>query len=619
MRSDDVVPAGKRRFRFPAVLLAAAVGSYLLLIFGASWIADAIYANVNADEIREMPESVVALPPASDGQQLLGGRGEGLSCSIPALLAPLFDFRPVSIQFRQACIAHDFCYRHGAATYDYTQLDCDRQLQEDAFRLCKFVFTKERQPLCQSQARQVLLGVRLGGAGSFRPDASLIGCADGTSCDYPDPLHVSTYFEYEALPRARDEFVVARLAPIPRQAMSDLLGNGLYYFIVSPSAIVVRVYGIRPNGSVIELEDLRRQIRGSAAFLPAPPEIIDGRFYWWRRDSRSNTVGSARVLDPLTASESDWADALHCAKATCAEESGDPESLRMQPLALSQGNRLVGLTTHSCGKFGGERSEPCLVSMESPASLQMWPVRADYFNDLEHKDRYKSLALSPWLSGQGQAPVLFFTRRDAVYDRKPADDLSLFRVPLPSPTLQGAAVPAVFAYRDWREDDEPFLMRDVERPELLSVRRDASNPQAAMRIHRQRGDSAGRFTTCVELGGDWLDLAPVFLGPDLHSAIFRRLSLPRRGEATAESLRMEFRKVAFTETGCELVAQADIDFSHDAAENYAGKDAWSNRTRLVALLVGQTIVSDIDGNGKIDVIVTQPEKGARTLVRMDLL
>lgn len=618
MQSDDVSQVGKRRIRLVAMLLAVAVGSYLLLIAAASWIADGIYANVNADEIREMPESIVALPPASDGQQLLGGRGEGLSCSIPALLAPMFDFRPVSIQFRQACIAHDFCYRHGAATYGYTQLDCDRRLQEDAFRLCKFVFTKERQPLCQSQARQVLLGVRLGGAGSFRPQAALAACADGTTCDYPEPLRVSTYFEYEVLPSARDEFVVARLAPIPRQT-TDMLSTGLYYFIVSPSAVVVRVYGIRPNGSVVERKDLRRQIRGSAAYLSAPPEVVDGRLYWWRRDSRSNTVGSARVLDPLTASESDWADALYCAKAPCTEESSNPKSPHMRPVSLPQSNRLVGLTTRSCGKFGGEKSEPCLVSIESPAPLQMWPVRAEYFNDLEHKDRYKSLALSPWLANYGQSPALYFTRRDTVCDRKPATDLSLFRVPLPSPTHQGAAVPAVLVYRGWGEDDEPFLMRDGDRPELLSVRRDVSDPEAPMRIHRQRDHSAGRFYTCAKLGGDWLDLAPVFLDRDLRTAIFRRLSVPRRGAAAAEPLRMEFRNVALTETGCDLVTQADIEFSQSVLTEYAGARTRRNRARLVALLVGQTIVSDIDGNGKIDVIVTQPEKGARTLVRMDLL
>ena len=42
-------------------------------------------------------------------------------------------------RFRQACVFHDLCYRHGLATYGYNQNDCDRILQNAAFRLCIYI------------------------------------------------------------------------------------------------------------------------------------------------------------------------------------------------------------------------------------------------------------------------------------------------------------------------------------------------------------------------------------------------------------------------------------------------------------------------------------------------
>ena len=36
-------------------------------------------------------------------------------------------------RFRQACVFHDLCYRHGLATYGYNQNDCDRVLQNAGF------------------------------------------------------------------------------------------------------------------------------------------------------------------------------------------------------------------------------------------------------------------------------------------------------------------------------------------------------------------------------------------------------------------------------------------------------------------------------------------------------
>ncbi len=32
-----------------------------------------------------------------------------------------------------------YCYRHGAATYGYTQADCDYLLKSNSFRICLFI------------------------------------------------------------------------------------------------------------------------------------------------------------------------------------------------------------------------------------------------------------------------------------------------------------------------------------------------------------------------------------------------------------------------------------------------------------------------------------------------
>jgi hypothetical protein len=78
----------------------------------------------------------------------LAGRGEGLDCSLPPAVHAAFSRRTpagvkadrVELLFGQACVAHDLCYRHGAATYGYSQNTCDMMLSESSFRICRQVF-----------------------------------------------------------------------------------------------------------------------------------------------------------------------------------------------------------------------------------------------------------------------------------------------------------------------------------------------------------------------------------------------------------------------------------------------------------------------------------------------
>lgn len=66
-------------------------------------------------------------PPACTAESAaISGCGEGLDCSIEPIVEGLAFRRgpgkePVNLQYRKACVAHDYRYRHGAATYGYAQ------------------------------------------------------------------------------------------------------------------------------------------------------------------------------------------------------------------------------------------------------------------------------------------------------------------------------------------------------------------------------------------------------------------------------------------------------------------------------------------------------------------
>jgi hypothetical protein len=146
----------------------------------------------------EAPPTPQAVSASADIVATLGGRGQGLNCSIPTWTQSLFlanghNAAPVSLQFRQGCAYHDFCYRHGEATYGYTQADCDFALQRFAYRLCRQIEKNSGHKECEARAREVLLGVRLGGNQAFQAGGD------------------STYFEFDPIPEHADDYVVARV------------------------------------------------------------------------------------------------------------------------------------------------------------------------------------------------------------------------------------------------------------------------------------------------------------------------------------------------------------------------------------------------------------------------
>lgn len=190
-------------------ILAALILSMALIASCSSfgnWLSKSIYPNLQVAYDNEPPATPTFYTPSAQLSGVLGGQAGGISCSIPWQIKPLFFQRTgnnadVNLQFRLACSYHDLCYRHGWATYGYSQADCDFALQENAFRLCRLislpanssgVARQNALEACRDRARKVLLGVRFGGGKSFKAGSD------------------STYFEFDPMPVRADNFGVVR-------------------------------------------------------------------------------------------------------------------------------------------------------------------------------------------------------------------------------------------------------------------------------------------------------------------------------------------------------------------------------------------------------------------------
>jgi hypothetical protein len=226
--------------RWVYALTAVILPAVLLFSFVALFHKNAInfiYKNVDDISDGEMPPTITSFQSGPDVVSTLGGSGEGLSCSLPTLTNMFFDKgkdakgrRHLVLQrFRQACVFHDLCYRHGLATYGYNQNDCDTILQNQAFRLCLY-FRSSKAPdaaaNCQTDSKLVLAGVRLGGADAYRA------------------WDRSTYFEFDSDPSRSNRFLVSRVVehpfkPLDRQKYRD-----------DPDQIILTFDNVRSNLTV---------------------------------------------------------------------------------------------------------------------------------------------------------------------------------------------------------------------------------------------------------------------------------------------------------------------------------------------------------------------------------
>jgi hypothetical protein len=208
-------PIGSRtRCALGTLLVGAALLIAAVLTFHERLIDDVFKHVVDVSD-GELPISVASFPSSPEIVSIIGGNGEGLNCSLPFLSDLLFDAgvdedgrrRWLRQKFRQACVFHDLCYRHGLATYGYSQNDCDMILQDQASRLCSYLESRSSADRghtsgdrCQREAKKVLAGVSLAGYGSYRG------------------WDRSTFLEFDVNPIRSREFTVSRVLDHPFKA-----------------------------------------------------------------------------------------------------------------------------------------------------------------------------------------------------------------------------------------------------------------------------------------------------------------------------------------------------------------------------------------------------------------
>jgi hypothetical protein len=163
------------------------------------YLIGSMYRNVDPPADLEMPVTVSGYPSSPQTVAIIGGRGEGLNCSIPVFaqwLFPRFTLlgktSPVTRRFHQACVFHDLCYRHGLATYGYSQADCDTMLREQAVRLCAYLSPRKTAQDCQLDAKKVLAGVAFFGYEAYRN------------------WNESSFYEFDPNPARAERFAVSR-------------------------------------------------------------------------------------------------------------------------------------------------------------------------------------------------------------------------------------------------------------------------------------------------------------------------------------------------------------------------------------------------------------------------
>lgn len=442
-----------------AVLFAPSIATFLV---------GQIFANVNKPEQREPPPTPYAIPFSSSDVQVLGGKGLGLSCSIPDLLDWLVFRRsdneePISLQMRQACIAHDYCYRHGAATYGFSQEDCDYALLDEAQRLCWFLVGGEKfdQEKCRTQAKKVLLGVRIGGNSSFaRIDIPETKTLRQDNAANANELNSSTYFEYAPYPYNSKSYHAYRLAELPaRCEQSKGRNNGLYSFHVRPAGIIVSVYSNRGSHFT---KCASFTLPGSPGRLTFAPTVVKRKsasglseewFVWWMRGNMESTHGRFVAVAPNRACASDWRKVfpgfeLHfplndspenrlcpieqsqktafAGPAAFTAETGKKVSLENNanefhsaPGLEADGLRLVAMRVHSCDASSSGNPlcyndfvlDPTGGKRQIHEPLKVRDQQNKFGNGTDNR-RYRNLTSAPMVvAGSDMRPVITWLRR----------------------------------------------------------------------------------------------------------------------------------------------------------------------------------------------------------------
>lgn len=108
------------------------------------------------------------------------GAGVPVGCSIPEVVLLLSDdYQQQADKFHPACVVHDFCYRHGFATYGVNREQCDADFYERMKKACSGtaglgIFDVKQNSICRISAKQTYEAVRRKGAPHFRSTNSIV-------------------------------------------------------------------------------------------------------------------------------------------------------------------------------------------------------------------------------------------------------------------------------------------------------------------------------------------------------------------------------------------------------------------------------------------------------------
>jgi hypothetical protein len=107
------------------------------------------------------------------------GANEPVGCSIPEVALLVEQYSEQAAKFHPACVTHDFCYRHGYATYDETREQCDATFLRDMKEVCGGprglnILDLQNYSICNTSAQQTFNAVRLKGEPHFRTTTSSV-------------------------------------------------------------------------------------------------------------------------------------------------------------------------------------------------------------------------------------------------------------------------------------------------------------------------------------------------------------------------------------------------------------------------------------------------------------
>ncbi|AWM27126.1 hypothetical protein N181_26890 [Sinorhizobium fredii USDA 205] len=522
----------------------AVAAIFIRMDFFGRLLADKVLANAAMPTEQEMPPTSGQIPFSSADIQIIGGRGEGLSCSLPKLLADLAFPREegreaIGLQMRQACATHDYCYRHGAATYGYTQADCDFLLQEHAFRLCYFIERREpgtdmeaKQSKCIRDARLVTLGVRAGGSDSFRSlNPSVDALSEGLENKAGLDGRASTYFEFDPYPVRSLSYAVYRIADAP-DAEGTLPGSkALYKFSMRPSGMFVSK-ATMGKGARLGALRLHVKLPGDPSYIVNAPVVVatthkgkkEDWFVWWQRRGLSQTHGRILAIAARRATNEDWnclyragmTEEMLGGKDPCATRNtiaivevgkADPDDGGFSQVVPAHGTQpapdtlhLMALQTNSCDGSGAKASCFRDILISTALRRKHQPQEALRVADQLANEKpgqkqdedgfYRNYVAAPLVfqSPLERDPLMTWARRDKDYETK----AFLRRIGIARKTARpkndtGRSRGSVWL-ADIQENDEPLfaLGRTGERQSLVAIRKSDDTGVGRVEIRQWR-------------------------------------------------------------------------------------------------------------------------------------